>query len=198
MLFDVPCGNGCYALKFYNEGAARVIATDLVPLQIEISQMKDKEASIPESFIEYFVHDASIPKQLSSTLADVCSSIHLFCFAKNIEQLQAMASMLYINLKTDGFCVIIDAFGKEGEKVVYLDPKSANYLAPRKLHTQWKGFNLDRNVWSREAVCEALQQVGFKRTKIVPYEVSPSSSNHEYCQNYIKATNKKLILAWKN
>ena len=49
-------------------GAAKVIASDLVVHQLELSKERDKKAGIPEGFVEYYQHDAKIPKQLSTEM----------------------------------------------------------------------------------------------------------------------------------
>ena len=206
VILDVPCGTGYYVREFFKEGAAKVIASDIVAVEIEVSKKKAMESGVPDDFVEYFVHDARIPKQLSTTLVDVCSCIHLFCFAENLDQLHGMARMINVNLKPGGLCaVILCSIGNDDEKyrkaleshkemLVYLDPQPTERLQPRKVHTVAEGFNLIRYVWRHDVVSEVLKEEGFSRTEIVPYQFEPSS---EYVQWYIDATARKMIVARK-
>ena len=107
VVLELPCGIGIYVRRHFTHCAARVIASDIVPLQLEISREKDREAGIPEGVVEYYARDARIPKQLSTVLAEACSAIHLFCFAENESDLRGMARMLFINLKRGACCIIM-------------------------------------------------------------------------------------------
>ena len=90
VVLDLPCGMGIYVRKFFKLGAAKVIASDIVGSQLELSAKKDEELGIPKGFVEYRQHDARIPQRLSSELADVFCAIHLFCFAENEADLRGM------------------------------------------------------------------------------------------------------------
>ena len=210
VVLDVPCGNGYYGRNYFSQNAAKVIASDIVLLQIEEAKKKDKESGIPEGFAEYYVHDARVPKQLSATLADLCTSIHLFCFAENEDQIRGMARMLNVNLKPGGFCVIVfcpysnndeeycKAMESYGERLVHLDPPSTEKLKPRSMHTTCRGFHFVRNLWRYDVVRNILSQEGFSRTEIIPYKSDSSLGNPEEIQHYIDDTNRKMILAWKD
>ena len=52
VIFELPCGEGRYIRRYYDKGAKKVIATDLVSTQIEVSQKNDKKAGIPNGFVE--------------------------------------------------------------------------------------------------------------------------------------------------
>ena len=110
VILEIPCGIGALGRTYYKKGAAKVIASDISSPQIEVARKRDKEAEIPYGFVEYYSHDCTIPKRLSETLADLCSSFHLFCFAKNTSQLHGTAQMLNINLKpgalSDNYCLL--------------------------------------------------------------------------------------------
>ena len=209
VVLELPCGMGVYVRKHFKHGAARVIASDIVPLQLEISREKDREAGIPEGVVEYYAHDARIPKQLSTVLADACSAIHLFSFAENESELRGMARMLFINLKRGAHCIIIISslcndeskirygFENGGEKIELLDLSSYSKFQPRKLHTSIKGFHFNQYVWPHETVCEVLKDEGFTRTEVVPYKVDPSYRGELDVQGYADAINGNVILAWK-
>ena len=210
VILDVPCGNGYYTRKYFKQNAAKVIASDIVPLQIEEAKKKDKEAGIPEGFAEYYIHDARVPKQLSATLADLCTSIHFFCFAENEDQIRGMVRMLNVNLKPGGFCVIAfcphsnnddkycKALESTGERLVHLDPPSTEELKPRRIHTTSSGFRFERYLWRHDVVRNILEQEGFSRTEIISYKFDSSLGNPEEIQHYIDDTNRKMILAWKD
>ena len=46
VILDLPCGPGDYVRKYIKERAAKVIATDVVPVLIDISQKRDKENGV--------------------------------------------------------------------------------------------------------------------------------------------------------
>ena len=162
-ILDLPCGIGHYVREMHALGAAKVIACDIIPKQIDFSKEKDKEAGVPEGFVEYHELDARFPKQLCSELADVCLSLHLFCFAENESDLRGMVRMILTNLRPGGCCLIITCFlssqsnneqkvrGElEGivndEKVIELDPPSSDRYKPRRYHTVQLGFHFNRYV----------------------------------------------------
>ena len=157
-VLDLPCGIGYYTRILHDLGAAKVIASDIVPRQLEVSREKDKEHGILDGFVQYYPHDAKIPKQLCSELADVCLSIHLFCFAETIDELRRMTRTILANLKPTGCCLIIAcSLGSASEdeqtfqqqlekfevKLVLLDPPSSERLKPRRFNTTLRGFNYD-------------------------------------------------------
>ena len=43
VILDLPCGPGDYVRKYFKAGAAKVIAIDVVPFQIKVSQKRDKK-----------------------------------------------------------------------------------------------------------------------------------------------------------
>ena len=210
VILDLPCGPGDYVRKYFKAGAAKVIAIDVVPFQIKVSQKRDKENGVPESFVEYFVHDARNPRCMSNMLADVCSCFHLFCFAENYDELRAMARTIYLNIKSGALCVIIvcsaggndtefyKALESHQEHVIHFDPQSSNKLIPRKLHTVCSDFNLIRYVWPHDVICEALKDEGFSATKIIPYKFDPNTDTPDYTEGYICKTNRMLITAQKS
>ena len=210
VILDIPCGPGDYVRKYFKEGASKVIASDLVPVLIEISQKRDKENGVPQGFVEYYAHDGKDPKTLSNTLADVCSCLHLFCFAENYDQLRAMARTINMNVKSGALCAIIacsvgtnerefcKALESHEERVIHIDPPSANKYLPRKLQTVCRDFNLIRYVWPHDVICEALREEGFSNTKVTSYKFDPSTKNPDFTESYIRDTNRKIIIAWKD
>ena len=84
------------------------------------------------------------------------------------------------------------------ERLIHLDLMPADEHQPRKIHTHFKGFNIERYIWPRSVVCEVLRQEGFSRSEIVPYKVDSSSRNPEDIKFYIEACNLETILAWKD
>ena len=163
VVLDIPCGIGHYVREMFKLGAAKVIASDIIDHQLQVSQEKDKKAGIPEGFVEYHQHDAKITKQISTELADVCLSFHLFCFAENEGELRAMVRTLLANLKPGGCCEIIMCFlnstagDKESvrsqlesivddEKLLHLDPPTSDRFKPRRYHTVIEEFHFNRYV----------------------------------------------------
>ena len=160
-ILDLPCGIGHYVREMFSLGAARVIAVDIVSHQLELSKERDKEAGIPDDFVEYHELDAKIPTQISSELVDVCLSFHLFCFAENERDLRGMIQTLHANLKSGGCCMIIACYLNSSynaeqkvreelekivsdEKVVQVDSSSSDRFKPRRYHTVQEGFHFDR------------------------------------------------------
>ncbi len=158
-VLDLPCGIGLYVRMLHELGAAKVIASDIVSRQIEVSKEKDKEAAIPEGFVEYHQHDAAIPEQLSTELADVCLCVHLLCYAETEDQLRGMVRTILANLKPGGCCFIATCFlrgsatdeqtvrkelEKYEEEMVHLDPPSSERLKPRHYHSIVRGFHFNR------------------------------------------------------
>ena len=162
-ILDLPCGVGHYVREMFNLGAAKVIACELAANQLELSKARDKKAGIPEGFVQYYQHDARIPKQICAMLADVCLSFHLLCFAENEVQLREMVRTLLANLKPGGCCAIIacslnSSAGDEEsvrnqlesildcEKLIHLDPPTSERFRPRRHHIVCKGFHFDKYV----------------------------------------------------
>ena len=160
-ILDLPCGIGHHVREMFHLGAARVIAGDVVSLQLEFSKEKDKEIGIPHGFVDYHELDAKIPKQICNELADICLSFHLFCFAENEKELRGMAKTILTNLKAGGCCLIIACYlsSKAGDqekvaiemkrifrdgKVMCLDLQSSNRFIPRRYHTLQEGFEFNR------------------------------------------------------
>lgn len=210
VILDLPCGPGDYVRKYYREGAIQVIASDVVAIQLEISKKQDREIGVPEGFAKYYVHDAKVPRVLSDTLADVCSCLHLLCFAENHDQLLCMARTLSINLKPGAICVIVvcsagndhdevcKALESHDELVIHLDPPTSDKMIPRKIHSTSKNFNLERYIWPHEVICEALEKEGFSSTKIIPCGFDKNAfDDPEFVEEYIKTTNRKIIIAKK-
>ena len=209
VVLDLPCGDGNYVRKFFRDGATKVIASDIVPYQIEVAKTKDREAGIPEGFVEYYVHDARVPKKFSSTLADVCYSVHLFCFAEDYTQLRAMARTINMNVKPGALCAVIicsvgssdsdfcKALSSHEEKVVHLDRPSTDNTTPRKIHTVSKGFHLIRYAWLCSTVCAALKEEGFSIVSDAPYKFESNTENPEFVEWYVRVTDRKMITAKK-
>ena len=164
-VLDIACGIGHYVREMFNLGAAKVIASDIVAQQLQVSKERDRKAGIPEGFVEYHQHDATIIKQIGTELADVCLAFHLLCFAKNEKELRAMVQTLLANLKSGGCCEIIACFlsstaGDEeslrrqlesivdDEKLLHLDPPTADRFKPRRHHTLSEGFHFNKYVHS--------------------------------------------------
>lgn len=108
-------------------------------LQLDIAKERSTAADIEDSRIEYFCHDAKVVKKISKSLADVCVSAHLTCFAENLDELVKIGQSILLNLKTDGRLVLIGcSLNKEdvhiikkkyaafGQPVTYLDPWCGN------------------------------------------------------------------------
>ena len=162
-VLDLPCGAGHYIREMFNLGAAKVIASDLAANQLQLSKARDKKVQIPEGFVQYYQHDARIPKQICPELADVCLSFHLFCFAKNEGELRGMVRTLLANLKPGGCCAIItcsmnSSAGDEesvrnqlesiiiDEKLIHLDPPTFERFKPRRHHIVSEGFHFNKYV----------------------------------------------------
>ena len=160
-ILDIPCGTGHYIREMFKLGAAKVIASDIVADQLELSKERDKKAGLPEGFVQYCQHDARIPKQISAELADVCLCYHLLCFANNEGELRGMVRTLLANLKPGGCCSIIACFlnssaGDEesvrhqlhsildDEKLIYLDPPTSERFKPRRHHIVSEGFHFNK------------------------------------------------------
>ncbi len=165
-VLDLPCGIGSYVHRLFNRGATKVIASDIVSRQLEVAMEKDKKLGIPDGFVEYYQHDAKIPKQLCSDLADMCLSAHLFCFAENEDELRGMTRTILANLQPGGYCLIVtcllgsasdneqERWGelqKFEEELVHLDPPTSERFKPRHYHTIIKGFHLNRQ--ARLLIC---------------------------------------------
>ncbi len=158
-VLDIPCGNGHYVREVYGLGAKKVIATDIASCSIEMSKQSDQKAGIPDGFVEYYEHDSRIAKQLGSELADVCLSIHLFCYAANEKELREMVRMILLNLKPGGCCMVYacpllplekdevqNKLSKiiDYEEVKHLDPITTDKFKPRWFHTIQAGFDFKR------------------------------------------------------
>ena len=212
VVLDLPCGMGVYVRKFFKLGAAKVIASDIVGSQLEFSAKKDEEVGIPKGFVEYRQHDARIPQQLSSELADVVCAIHLFCFAENEADLRGMVRTILTNLKRGGCCISVACFlspaydeqtirselERFGFIVKHLDPPSSEKFKPRRrayTHTHMD-FCFDIHCWSPEVIRETMIEEGFSKVEFVPYKIDPSYTGDVDLQPYIDVTDSKIILAW--
>ena len=210
VILELPCGEGQYIRHYFEKGAKKVIAIDNMPAQIELSKKKDNEAGIPGGFVEYYLHDARNPKQVSNTLADSCACVHLLCFAETYDQLCEMVCTMYMNVKAGALCVIIlCSVGDDDEKyrqaveshdkelIIHLDLPTTDKTTPRKVHKLRTIFNFPSHIWSHEVVCQALKEVGFSSTEVVPYKFDPSVDDPEGYQKYIDAVGMNMILARK-
>ena len=162
-VLDIPCGIGHYIREVYNLGAEKVIASDLVSHQLQLSKERDRTAGIPNAFVEYYQHDAKIPKQIGNELVDVCLSLHLLCYAENESDLRGMVQTLLVNLKPGGCCVIVacslsSSAGNEesvrnrlesivDEKLIHLDPPTSERFKPRRHHVVVDDFHFDKYVY---------------------------------------------------
>lgn len=161
IVLDLPCGIGSYVREMFHLGATKVIAGDILSQLVEVSKEKDKNAGIPEGFVEYHVLDARIPRQICNGLVDVCLSLHLFCMAEDERGLRGMVQMILTNLKPGGCCLIVTCFLSSDsndeqtmqsklesivndEKLVQLDPPNSDRFKPRRYHTVQLGFHFNR------------------------------------------------------
>lgn len=162
-VLDLPCGIGYYVRELFRLGAAKVIASDIVSRQLDLSKEKDRTAGLPDGFVEYHQHDAKIPKQIGGELADVCLALHLFCFAESEGDLRGMAQTVHANLKPGGSCLIVTcllrSFSDDEQKLrkqlervadvedlIHVDPPTREIFKPRRYHTKKGGFNLNRYI----------------------------------------------------
>ena len=213
VVLDMACGMGYYVRECFMLGAAKIIASDIVPGQLDISKEKDAAAGIPPGVVEYYQHDAKIPKQLSSELADVCFGIHLFCFAEDVAELRAMIRTVRANLKPGGRGLFLVAalcssflyadektlreeLAKYNEELIELSPPSTDRFHPRKLHLVDGGFHFESFAWQLEAVCEVMREEGFSRTELLPGQVDPSYHGDLDMQGYMTLYDRRMLLAW--
>ena len=158
-VLDLPCGMGSYVREMFKLGASKVIAGDVVSHQLDFSKEKDKEAGIPDGFVDYHQIDAKIPRKLCNELTDVCLSFHLLCFAESKRNLCGMIQTIFMNLKAGGCCLmhvcsLNDCCDSQSvkselekicdEKVIHVDPPSNDKFTPRRYHTEQEGFHFDR------------------------------------------------------
>ena len=133
----------------------------------------------------------------------------MLCFAETYEELREMVRTMYMNVKTGALCVIIlcsagndiekfrEAVESHEEQLIHLDPPTSDRMTPRKIRTFCKFFDFPRQVWPHDVVCQALDEVGFSKTEVVPYKFDSSVEDPKDYQNYIDAVNMKMILTRK-
>ena len=209
VILDMPCGTGDKARKtILEKGARKVIASEISQESIEYSKKKDKELGIEEGQIEYFVHDAKIPQVLSEDLADIALCVHLFCFADNYIDLVKMVKSLYLNLKPNAICIIVmcslnqnDEIVKKLEifdfKIVDIEPWQGDNLKPRKFYTSYNDFDYNSFAWENYAVIKALNEVGFRKVVLHPYEKDPEYKGILDLELYLSILNGHVIIANK-
>ena len=136
---------------------------------------------------------STMPKQLCSELADVCLSIHFFCFAETIDELRRMTHTILANLKPTGCCLIYacslgsasedeQMFQKDlekfEEKLVLLDPPSSDRFKPRRYHTMMKGFHFNRHVKCMHTLIPLYNLIYHSHTNVSLY-IHHSRSPHK-------------------
>lgn len=188
IVLDCPCSTGEYTKIFLEKGAKYVLGSDIVPEQIDFAKKKLEKIYPKYNKRPYtlLVHDSKIPKQLISEFeVDIAIILHLFCFAKNYQELLNMVRFVYKNLKKGGkivsfhCCPINSGQEKEFEKlngktITYKEFK--NQDEPGFLHTLINDtFDLIRYIYPNSIVEKALLDVGFKEVKYQAYQVNPDT-----------------------
>ncbi len=209
-LLDLPCGLGHKARKFISQcGAKKVFAVDIIQKQLEMSKEADFAAGIKPGQIEYVVHDARQPAVIVDPQADLCISVHLFCYAQDYPALVEMCRCIYLNLKPGGACYSIvcslsrdDQLAKQFErfceKILHIDPWQGDVCKPRRFHHVYrKGFDFDVLVWDYDAICKALREVGFSSVELHPYQEDPSHSDRLNLTQFTSAVQGNVIVATK-
>jgi SAM-dependent methyltransferase len=119
----LPCGTGRNVWKLAGLGAARVLACDIAPENVEFCKVHEAEevaaavmavaetrgdstaAAAPvATTIEYSLVDAKVPTKVSPAEAgaDIALAMHLFCFAESRPQLLAMCRCIALNIRPGG------------------------------------------------------------------------------------------------
>ena len=213
IVLDLPCGLGHAARKFVTEnGVKKVIAVEIVEKQIELSREADSAAGIKPDRIEYVLHDAKHPKILTDSLVDICVSLHLLCFAENYAELVRMCQCIYLNLKPGGVCFglicslakdtqLSRQFGDFNAKILHLDPWDGDAVKPRRLtyidNVNDQGFEHSVHLWEFNTVYKALQEAGFTRVALHPYQRDPSYQGELDLTLYTSILDGKVIVATK-
>ncbi len=211
VILDLPCGLGIKARDFIgNYGARKVIGVDIVQKQLDVAKERSTAAGIEDSCIEYFCHDAKVVKKISESLADVCVSAHLTCFAENFDELVKIGQNILLNLKTGGQLFLIGcSLNKEdvqmikdkheafGQPVIYLDPWRGNKYTPRKLVTTIQGFQFESRVWEADAIVEAFLKAGFSRVELHPYKPDPEYNGSYNLSEFLKLVDGNVVVAIK-
>ena len=130
-VLDLPCGLGIKARKFILEyEASKVVGVDIVQKQLDLSRESDLKAGVQDGRIEYVCHDALIAKEICQ--ADICVAVHLFCFAKNFDELVSMASCVIMNLKQGGQCYSSScSLSKEDDQTLKRKLESFDHVVTR-------------------------------------------------------------------
>ncbi|XP_064398645.1 uncharacterized protein LOC135345201 [Halichondria panicea] len=208
-VFDLPCGLGFKARRFISEyGARKVVGVDIVQKQLDLSRQSDLKAGVQDGRIEYVCHDALIAKEICQ--ADICVAVHLFCFAKNFDELVSMASCVIMNLKKGGQCYSTTcSLSKVDEHTIKLklesfdhivtrvDPLHDSILVPRRLIFVHDGFNYDSYAWDAEAIKKALLMAGFSRVELFPHKSDPEYGGPYNLDEYMKTVDGHLMIAVK-
>ncbi|XP_064398633.1 uncharacterized protein LOC135345191 [Halichondria panicea] len=208
-VLDLPCGLGFKARKFILEyKASKVVGVDIVQKQLDVSRQLDVKAGVQDGQIEYVCHDAKIAKEICQ--ADICVAVHLFCFAKNFDELVSMASCLIMNLKQGGQCYSLScSLSKEDKQTIIqlfqtfdyfasrVDPLPDEILVPRRLIYSNEGFNYDMYAWDAEAIKKAFIMAGFSRVELVPYKADPEYSGPYNLEEYMKTVDGQVVIAVK-
>ena len=146
VLLDIPCGVGQYSRIAYKKGADKIIAVDVAPECIRLAEEMQAQEDIPKESIQYFTNDAKLTKVFSSEMADICLSLHLFCFARNWDELVSMSRSLYCNMKPGGLAIIhfdsIQRVKGDNEDMILNIKESWNKMYHGEMHVKFPDYEL--------------------------------------------------------
>lgn len=101
-ILDLATGDGRIARLLAHAGAASVVGADVSPEMVRRALEREAEAGGPDTVPRYIVQDCADPDFTLETPVDRVTSVHLFPYAQNEDELQRMANLMARNLKPGG------------------------------------------------------------------------------------------------
>ena len=207
-VLQIPCGTGNLSLDMLNNGAKCIVGIDLSLEVVEHAKRRFESEDISSDKYLFLQHDATIVKQLINELSDVALGRHLFCFAKNFDDLVQMARMVYVNLKASAYfisysCPIFKTYSSENVKqyeslcdlhFIKYENVDQSQEWPKTMSHEENGFLLDRHIWPNAFVVRALEKAGFLNVKI---EVLKPKSGYEHFEELNTMFDFSIIIAQK-
>jgi hypothetical protein len=81
--------------------------------------------------------------------------------------------------------------------IVDIEPWHGDNLKPRKFYTTYNDFDYNSFAWENYAVIKALNEVGFRKVVLHPYERDPEYKGTLDLELYLSILNGHVIIAHK-
>lgn len=179
-ILDLACGDGRLSRQLIDQGAAKVIGTDLTAHMIDqaLAQNTPGNTEYRGDALSYAVVDAADADFRLKEAADLVTAMYLFHYATNRDRLFAMCRHIARNVKPGGRFVTytinpeynFDAQSPEMEREFGF---RYGTVSPPHHTLIIDGFDVDIWQWSTADHVDGLHAAGFKNVRWHPLELPP-------------------------